>query len=96
MLDWVGWLDAGSVNDALGRCMSVGAPLAPGEVTEITFDLLATSALIEAGHQIRLAFGRDALESGRVMAGDGQPTITVYREPGLASFVDLPVMRHGS
>ena len=72
-----------------------GAPLLPGEVTEITFDLIATSALIKAGHQIRVAIvGHDAGAFERIPA-EGQPTISVQRNPAFASFIELPVMERG-
>ena len=73
-----------------------GAPLVPGEVTEITFDLIATSALIEAGHQIRVAIaGHDAGAFERIPAG-GDPVITIQRNLDYPSFIDLPLMERGS
>ena len=49
-----------------------------------------------SGYQIRLAIaGHDAGAFERISA-EGEATITVYREPGLASYVDLPVMEGGA
>lgn len=71
------------------------ASLTPGEVTEITFDLIATSALIETGHQIRVAIaGHDAGAFERIPAG-GEPVITLQRNPDFASHIDLPLMGKG-
>lgn len=72
------------------------ANLAPGEVMEITFDLIATSALIEVGHQIRLAIaGHDAAAFQRLPA-EGKVMLDVQRNPEFASLIDLPVMERGN
>ena len=58
--------------------------------------VIATSALIEAGHQIRVAIaGHDAGTFERIPA-EGEPRISVQRNPEFASFIDLPVMERGS
>lgn len=73
-----------------------GALLVPGEVTEISFALFATSAVIEAGHQIRVAIaGHDAGAFERIPA-EGEVTISVQRNPASASFIELPLMERGS
>jgi putative CocE/NonD family hydrolase len=70
-----------------------GAPLVPGEVTEITFGLLPTSVLIRAGHRIRVAIaGHDAGLFARVPAA-GDPVITVERNAVHASRIELPIVR---
>jgi putative CocE/NonD family hydrolase len=67
-------------------------PLVPGEMAEITFGLLPTSALIRKGHQIRLGVaGHDEGTFVRIPQ-EGTPTLTVGRNRMHASFIDLPVV----
>ena len=67
-------------------------PLVPGEVAEITFGLLPTSALIRKGHQIRLGIaGHDEGTFVR-FPDEGTPTLTISRDRVRASFIDLPVV----
>lgn len=67
------------------------APLVPGEVTEISFNLYATSVLIKKGHSIRIAIaGHDALVFARYPA-EGTPVWTVERSNTYPSHVDLPI-----
>jgi predicted acyl esterase len=71
----------------------VAIPLVPGEIAEITFGLLPTSALIRKGHRIRLGIaGHDEGTFPRIPA-EGTPVISVARNKLHASFVDLPVVR---
>jgi putative CocE/NonD family hydrolase len=68
------------------------APLVPGEVAEIRFNLYATSVLIEAGHSIRIALaGHDASVFARYPA-KGTPVWTVGRNSVSPSYVDLPLV----
>jgi len=65
-------------------------PLVPGEPATIRFSLFPTSVLLRKGHSIRIALaGADAGLFQRYPA-QGTPCWTVYREPGRASFLDLP------
>lgn len=67
------------------------APLVPGEVTEISFNLYATSVLIKEGHSIRIAIaGHDASVFARYPA-EGTPVWTVERSSTYPSRVDLPI-----
>jgi putative CocE/NonD family hydrolase len=66
-------------------------PLIPGEVAELSFGLLPTSALIRKGHRIRIGIaGHDAGTFVRIPSS-GTPVITVERNSAHASFIDLPV-----
>lgn len=68
------------------------APLVPGETTEITFGLYATSVLIKEGHSVRVAVaGADASMFERYPA-EGIPILTIERSSIMASRLDLPVM----
>ena len=70
-------------------------PLVPGEVAEITFGLLPTSALIRKGHSLRLGIaGHDEGTFVRIPA-TGTPVWAVARNRVRASYVDLPVVRPG-
>jgi putative CocE/NonD family hydrolase len=67
-------------------------PLVPGEVAEITFGLLPTSALIRKGHRLRLGIaGHDEGTFVRIPA-TGTPVWTVVRNRFHASCIDLPVV----
>lgn len=67
------------------------APLVPGEVAELRITLYATSVLIPQGHRIRVAIaGHDASVFARYPA-EGTPVITIQRNSGYASRVELPV-----
>jgi putative CocE/NonD family hydrolase len=68
------------------------APMVPGEVAEITFQLWPTSVVILRGHRLRLAIaGADADTFDRIPA-TGTPTISVHRTATHASHLDLPVV----
>jgi uncharacterized protein len=70
-----------------------GMPLVPGEVAELRFGLLPTSALVRRGHRLRVAIaGHDKDTFGRIPA-EGEPTITVQRNAIYSSRIDLPVIR---
>jgi hypothetical protein len=66
-------------------------PLIPGEVTEISLNLYATSVLIEKGHSIRIAIaGADADTFDRYPA-EGQPVWAMHRSSVYPSHVELPM-----
>jgi uncharacterized protein len=68
-------------------------PLSPGEVVELAFGLHPTSVLIRRGHRLRLGIaGHDEGTFPRIPAR-GTPVLTVDRNAGRASRLELPVMR---
>ncbi len=70
-------------NDAL--------PLEPGEVTQLTFDLWATSVLFKKGHRIRLAIaGADKDNFVHYPLDGGVPTLDVERTLAHPSHIILP------
>jgi predicted acyl esterase len=68
-----------------------GQPLVPGEVTEISFSLIATSVVIKAGHQIRIAIGGHDAATFEPVALDSSPVVTFYRNEVYPSAILLPV-----
>ncbi|MCC6154532.1 MAG: CocE/NonD family hydrolase [Candidatus Hydrogenedentes bacterium] len=67
------------------------ALLTPGEVAEITFDLIPTSVLLREGDRIRVAIaGHDASCFAR-NPKTGEPTITMMRNAAHASRIELPI-----
>jgi putative CocE/NonD family hydrolase len=67
------------------------APLVPGEVAEITFDLWATSVLIRRGHRVRVAIaGADSDTFLRYPRSGEVPTLTLERNARFASRIVLP------
>ena len=68
------------------------APLVPGEIAEITFQLWPTSVRIQRGHRLRLAIaGADAETFDRIPE-TGTPTIAVHRTTAHPSHLNLPVV----
>lgn len=68
------------------------APLVPGEIVELTFDLLATSVLIKKGHRIRIAIAGADKDSFDRFPRDGSiPTIHVERNSRYSSRIVLPI-----
>ncbi|MFC2166145.1 CocE/NonD family hydrolase [Acidobacteriota bacterium] len=68
------------------------APLVPGEVVELTFDLIATSTLIKKGHRIRIAIAGADKDSFDRFPRDGSiPTIHVERNSQYPSRIVLPI-----
>jgi putative CocE/NonD family hydrolase len=69
-----------------------GAPLMPGEVTELRFGLQPTSALVPKGWRLRVSIaGHDADNFARIPA-EGDPIITVERNRLHTSYLELPVV----
>lgn len=67
-------------------------PLVPGEVTELTFELLPISVLIRKGHRIRVAIAGADKDLFPRIPETGTPTITLHHSRTRASCIDLPVM----
>ena len=68
------------------------APLVPGEVAELTFELLPTSYVFAAGHRIRLALaGADRDHFARIPAS-GPATLHFQRSAAHPSRLALPVV----
>lgn len=68
------------------------APLVPGEVAEIAFELWATSVLIEEGHRIRIAVaGADRDTFLRYPRDGAVPTLSVQRNAAQASRIEIPM-----
>jgi putative CocE/NonD family hydrolase len=67
-------------------------PLIPGQIAELKFGIQPTSVLIRKGHRLRIAIaGHDKDTFARIPA-EGVPTITVARNKGNASWIELPVI----
>ncbi len=69
------------------------SPLVPGEIAELSFDLFATSVVIEKGHRIRIALaGADKDSFARYPLDDDMvPNILVERNQKFASKIVLPM-----
>lgn len=76
-------------NRADQRPMPAGAP---GEPVELVFDLYPTSNLFDAGHRIRVTLTGADKTNARTPEQDPPPRLTVYRQAGRASYVELPVI----
>ncbi|MFL6196678.1 MAG: CocE/NonD family hydrolase [Thermoanaerobaculia bacterium] len=67
-------------------------PLKPGEPVELVIDLYPVSQVFAAGHRIRVTVTGADQANARTPRLDPPPRMTVYREPGRASYVELPVI----
>jgi len=70
-----------------------GAPLVPGEISEISFGLHPISALIRRGHSIRVGIAGADKDSFARIPADGTPTITLERNRANVSYIDLPIIK---
>jgi hypothetical protein len=67
------------------------APLVPGEIAEIPFELFATSVRLKAGHRIRLALAGVDRSMFEVVPATAVPTWTVHRSKAHPSWIELPM-----
>jgi predicted acyl esterase len=65
----------------------------PGEITEITFELMPVSVVVRAGHRLRIAIAGADADTLRRIPEEGAPIIMVYRSAARASHITLPIMR---
>jgi len=70
-------------------------PLVPGEVSEITFGLFATSVLVRKGHKLRLVIAGADKDTFSRYPSEGAPELTIKRSPENLSFIDLPIINRG-
>jgi len=68
------------------------ADLVPGRPVELVFDLYPTSTLFAAGHRIRVTVTGADKANAVTPERQPPPRMTVYREAGRASYVELPVI----
>jgi putative CocE/NonD family hydrolase len=71
------------------------SPLVPGEVAEITFDLLPISTIIRAGHRIRVAIAGHDNDTFARYPAEGTPVLQFQRNAKYASWIELPVQSRG-
>jgi putative CocE/NonD family hydrolase len=71
-------------------------PLVPGEVAEISFGLLPVSALIRAGHRLRLSLAGHDRGTFLRAPSEGTPEWRIMRNSTFASWVELPIKDQGS
>ncbi len=65
--------------------------LVPGEPAEITFDLLPVSALLRAGHRLRLSLAGHDQGTFMRIPSQGTAEWQVFRNATLASWIELPM-----
>ena len=65
-------------------------PLIPGEVAEISFDLLPISVLLKKGQRIRLAIAGADSDIFDPLPGCEAPELTLERNAVFASYIELP------
>jgi putative CocE/NonD family hydrolase len=67
------------------------APMVPGRPERVRIRILPTSAVVKAGHRLRLAIaGADSAALGRVPA-QGTPVLTIHRGARTPSVLELPI-----
>jgi putative CocE/NonD family hydrolase len=67
-------------------------PLQPGRPVELVFDLQPTSNLFEAGNRVRVTVAGADADNATPSSENPPPTVTIYREKGMASYIALPVV----
>jgi len=70
------------------------APLTPGTPVELVIDLYPTSTLFAAGHRIRVTVTGADKANARTPRQTPPPRLTVWREAGRASWMELPVIKN--
>jgi len=71
------------------------APMVPGQVVEVTFQLWPIAALVRAGHRIRLAIAGADDTNFDLVPADGRLTMQVRTDPAAGSVLTLPVVPGG-
>lgn len=69
------------------------SPMIAGKMETVSFGLLPTSVLIPAGHSLRIALAGHDKDTFLRIPKTGDPVLTVGRNSGHASFIELPVVR---
>jgi hypothetical protein len=67
-------------------------PLAPGDIAELTFDLLPTSYVFDVGHRVRISIAGADASHFAVLPG-GPSTLLMHRTRLHSSHIDLPVIQ---
>ena len=67
-------------------------PMVPWEATRISFSMLPTSVLVQAGDRLRIAIAGHDRDTFERVPAEGQPLLTIYRNAAYPSFVRLPVV----
>lgn len=68
------------------------APMVPGEMAELTFDLFPISYVFSAGHRVRVAIAGADRDNLVMVPENVTPTIQVHHGGDHASFIEIPVM----
>jgi putative CocE/NonD family hydrolase len=68
------------------------APLVPGEIAKLDFEMIPTSVLIRKGHRLRIAIAGADRDNFVRIPERGDPVISVYRGGDHASYIALPVL----
>jgi uncharacterized protein len=68
-----------------------GSPLVPGEITQITFELMPVSVVVRGGHRLRVAIAGADADTFRRIPDEGVPIIMMYRSAAHPSHVVLPI-----
>ena len=68
------------------------AGLTPGQPVELVLDLYPTSNLFDTGHRIRVTVTGADKANARTPQQTPPPRLTVYRQAGRASYIELPVI----
>jgi hypothetical protein len=78
------------------RCYDVDTqPLVPGEPAELVFDLYPTSYIFHRGNRIRVTITCSFQSMYSGMMESPPPQISIYREAGHLSYIELPLIPEG-
>lgn len=68
------------------------ADLTPGQPVELVIDLFPTSTLFKPGHRLRVTITGADKANARTPERNPPPKLTIWREAGRGSYVELPVI----
>jgi putative CocE/NonD family hydrolase len=68
------------------------ADLTPGQPVELVIDLFPTSTQFQPGHRLRVTITGADKANARTPERNPPPRLTVWREPGRGSYIELPVI----
>jgi putative CocE/NonD family hydrolase len=68
------------------------ADLTPGQPVELVIDLFPTSTLCQPGHRLRVTVTGADKANARTLEQNPPPRLTIWREAGRGSYIELPVI----
>lgn len=68
-------------------------PVVPGEIIEVTFQLIPTSILVPKGWQIRISLAGHDRDNFQRIPNEGDPILKIYRDLSHPSRIEIPFIK---